>query len=87
LELGPKLPPVGHQEQEIRRDDEGANEGHDDDVQLPARPFHEAPQVFFLPVAHDRLLRKGINWQEYYISWLTCQVICYQFFADDGASK
>jgi hypothetical protein len=38
-----ELPAVRHQAEEINGDDEGTDEGHDDRVQMSARPFHEAP--------------------------------------------
>ena len=37
-------PAVRHQTEEINGDDEGADEGRDDRVQLYARPFHQAPR-------------------------------------------
>jgi hypothetical protein len=38
---------VSHQEKKIRGDHEAAHEDDDENDQLSARPFHEAPQVLF----------------------------------------
>jgi len=40
-------PAVSHQPEKVQRDRESANEDRSEDDQLPARPFHKAPQVLF----------------------------------------
>jgi hypothetical protein len=50
-ELSSELAAVGHQQKEVHGDRQATDEDQDEDVQLSARPFHEAPRGLFCP--HD----------------------------------